>query len=386
MNTENRAYVPRSLYVAGLILALILIYPSTRRYTSDLGERWLHIGALSFALSFCLTPVCRFFAVRWDILRRSDTTTISPDATPLLGGVALYLAFLVSILVNGIYSEQLFAILGASAIVFGVGVMSDLEEVSAWIKLSFQALSAVVVISFGISLNVFPMAMGLPGEFLNMTLTLLWIVGITNAISFLHGMDGLAPGMGAIFSFFLGVVAIQTDQAFLGWVSISLMGACLGFLPHNFRYQKRASIFLGHSGTTVTGFLLACLAVYGDWSSDRPIVALASPLLIFWIPIFDIMYTSGKRIVAGKVSSPREWIEYVGEDHLHHRLALVLGGAKRAVVVLLLLCMCLGISAVALRYTRTVDCILLVAQAIMIALILILLERRRSIQVDNHKA
>jgi len=386
MNTENRAYVPRSLYVAGLILALILIYPSTRRYASDLGERWLHIGALSFALSFCLTPVCRFFAVRWDILRRSDTTTISPDATPLLGGVALYLAFLVSILVNGIYSEQLFAILGASAIVFGMGVMSDLEEVSAWIKLSFQALSAVVVICFGISLNVFPRAMGLPAQLLNMTLTLLWIVGITNAISFLHGMDGLAPGMGAIFSFFLGVVAIQTDQSFLGWVSISLMGACLGFLPYNFRYRKRASIFLGHSGTTVTGFLLACLAVYGDWSSDRPIVALASPLLIFWIPIFDIMYTSGKRIVARKVSSPRQWIEYVGKDHLHHRLALVLGGAKRAVVVLLLICMCLGISAVALRYTRTSDCILLVAQALMIALILILLERQSRTQVDNHKS
>ncbi|NQU13175.1 MAG: hypothetical protein HQ561_03460, partial [Desulfobacteraceae bacterium] len=91
MNTENRAYVPRSLYVAGLILALILIYPSTRRYASDLGERWLHIGALSFALSFCLTPVCRFLAVRWDILRRTDSTTIPSDATPLLGGVALYL-------------------------------------------------------------------------------------------------------------------------------------------------------------------------------------------------------------------------------------------------------------------------------------------------------
>jgi len=386
MKTENRAYVPRSFYVAGLILVLILIYPATRRYASNLGERWIYIGALSFALSFCLTPVCRFFAVRWDVLRRTDTTTISPDATPLLGGVALYLAFLVSILVNGIYSEQLFAILGASAIVFGVGLMSDLEEVSVWMKLSFQALSAVVVIFFGVSLNISPMAMGLPGEFLNMTLTLLWIVSITNAISFLHGMDGLAPGMGAIFSFFLGVVAIQTNQPFLGWVSISLMGACLGFLPYNFRHRKKASILLGHSGTTVTGFLLACLAVYGDWSPDRPIVALASPLLIFWIPIFDVMYTSGKRIVARKVSNPREWIEHVGEDHLHHRLALVLGGAKRAVVVLLLLCMCLGISAVALRYTRTIDCILLIAQALMIALILILLESKGRTQVDNHKA
>jgi UDP-GlcNAc:undecaprenyl-phosphate GlcNAc-1-phosphate transferase len=98
------------------------------------------------------------------------------------------------------------------------------------------------------------------------------------------------------------------------------------------------------------------------------------------------LYTSGKRIVARKVSSPREWIEYVGKDHLHHRLALVLGGAKRAVVVLLLLCMCLGISAVALRYARTIDSVLLIIQALMIILILTILERYGRTQVDKGKS
>jgi UDP-GlcNAc:undecaprenyl-phosphate GlcNAc-1-phosphate transferase len=94
MNTENQAYVPRPLYIAGLILALILIYPATRRYVSDLGERWLYIAALSFALSFCLTPVCRFLALRWDILHRTDASNIPQDTTPLLGGVAVFLAYL----------------------------------------------------------------------------------------------------------------------------------------------------------------------------------------------------------------------------------------------------------------------------------------------------
>lgn len=386
MNTENQAYVPRPLYIAGLILALILIYPATRRYVSDLGERWLYIAALSFALSFCLTPVCRFLALRWDILHRTDASNIPQDTTPLLGGVAVFLAFLISILVNGIYSEQLFAILGASAIVFGIGLMSDLKEVAAWIKLFFQVLSAVVVICFGISLNIIPNALGLSAQLLNLTLTLLWIVGMTNAISFLHGMDGLASGLGTIFSFFLAIVAFQTDQAFFGWVSLALMGACLGFLPYDFRYRRRASILLGHSGTMVTGFILACLAVYGDWSPDRPIVALASPLLIFWIPIFDMVYTSGKRIIAGKVSSLNEWIEYVGMDHLHHRLASVLGGPKRSVLLIQLVSMCLGISAVALRYARTIDSVLLIIQALMIILILTILERYGRTQVDKGKS
>lgn len=383
MNTEKQASVPRPLYIAGLILALVLIYPATRRYAADLGERWLHIATLSFTLSFCLTPVCRFFAVKWDILHRTDTAGISQDFTPALGGVALFLAFLISILVNGIYSEQLFAILGASAIVFGIGLMSDLKKVSAFIKLFFQLLSAVVVIGFGISLDIFPRAMGLSGQILNLTLTLLWIVGVTNAISFMHGMNGLAPGLGTIFSFFLAIVSFQTNQPFLGWISISLMGACVGFLPYNLRYRIRASILLGHGGTMVTGFVLACLAVYGDWSPDRPIVALASPLLIFWIPIFDMVYTIGRRIFTGKVPGPREWIEYVGEDHLHHRLAHALGGPKKAVVFIHLVCICLGISAVALRYARTIDSVLLIIQALMIVLILTILERYGGARADK---
>ncbi len=385
MATKDYAYMPRPLYIAGLILAMILICPATMRYFSNLGERWLYIATLSFALSFGLTPLCRFLAVRWDVRHRPETAPISGDSTPLMGGVALFLAFLASILLNWIYSEQLFAILGASAVIFGIGLMSDLKKVSVWIKLFFQVLGAVVVIGFGISLTIFPQALGLSGHLLNLTLTLLWIVGITNAVSFLHGMDGLASGLGTILSFFFAIVSLQIDQAFLGWISIALMGACLGFLPYNFRYRKSAGIMLGNAGTMVTAFILACLAVYGEWSSDRPIVSLVSPLLIFWIPIFDIVYTSGKRILTAKVSNLRELIEYTGQDHIHHRLAYTLGTSKKAVVLIHLICMCLGLSAVALRYARTIDAILLIIQALMIVLILSILESYGHARVDKNK-
>jgi UDP-GlcNAc:undecaprenyl-phosphate GlcNAc-1-phosphate transferase len=313
-------------------------------------------------------------AIRRNIMLRTDTTGIPQNPTPVLGGVAVFLAFLISILLNGIYSDRLFAILVGSVIVFGAGLLSDLREVSAWVRLVFQVVSALLVMAFGISLNIFPRAMGLSGQILNQIVTILWIVGLTNAISFFNGMDGLAGGLGAIFSLFLGIVSLQTHQPFLGWTSIALMGACLGFLPYNFRYKKRASIFIGHAGSMATGFILACLAVYGDWSPDRPIVALASPLLIFWIPIFDIIYTTSRRVIEGKVSGLKEWIEYVGKDHLHHRLAYVLGGPKKGVALIHLVSICLGISAVTLRYARTIDSILLIIQALMIVLVLTILE------------
>ncbi|MFH1242286.1 MAG: MraY family glycosyltransferase [Pseudomonadota bacterium] len=374
MKNKNRDYVPRPFYIAGLVLSLILICPATQRYFSNLGERWLYVAGLSFALSFCLTPVCKSLAIRRNIMLRTDTTGIPQNPTPVLGGVAVFLAFLISILLNGIYSGHLFAILVGSAIVFGAGLLSDLREVSAWVRLVFQVVSALLVMAFGVSLKIFPSAMGLSGQVLNQVVTILWIVGLTNAISFFNGMDGLTGGLGAIFSLFLGIVSLQTDQPFLGWTSIALMGACVGFLPYNFRYKKRASIFMGHAGSMVTGFILACLAVYGDWSPDRPIVALASPLLIFWIPIFDMVYTTGRRVIEGKVSGFKEWIQYVGKDHLHHRLAYVLGEPKKGVVLIHLVSMCLGISAVVLRYARTIDSILLIIQAFMIVLVLTILE------------
>ncbi len=374
MKNKGHDYVPRPSYIVGLVLSLIFICPAARGYFSNLGERWLYVAGLSFALSFCLTPVCRSLAVRLNIMLRTHTSGITENRTPELGGLAVFLAFLISILLNGIFSDRLFVILAGSAIVFAAGLVSDLRNVSVWVRLISQVVSALLVMAFGISLKIFPSAMGLSGQILNQIVTILWIVGLTNAIGFFHGLEGLTGGLGAIFSFFLGIVSLQTDQPFLGWTSIALMGASLGFLPYNFRYKKRALIFMGHAGSMVTGFILACLAVYGDWSPDRTIVALASPLLIFWIPIFDILYTTGRRVIKGKVSGLKEWIEYLGKDRLHHRLADVLGGPKRGVVLIHLLSICLGISAVTLRYARTIDSILLIIQALMIVLVLSILE------------
>jgi UDP-GlcNAc:undecaprenyl-phosphate GlcNAc-1-phosphate transferase len=302
------------------------------------------------------------------------------EATPMLGGAAVFSGFLAALLINGIFSLELGAILIASLILFAVGVLDDYKEISAEIKLLTQIICATLVIICGIVLRVIPSHIGLWANAGNALLTIFWIIGITNAMNFFDGMDGLAAGLGALIAFFLGVVAFQTAQPFIGWVAVAMMGSCIGFLPYNFKIKGNAKIFLGDAGSTVIGFILACLAVYGDWAEGNTVVALISPLLIFWILIFDMVHITFDRILTGKVLNFRQWIEYVGKDHLHHRLANVLGGKKKSVLFIYLLSLCLGLSAVALRNARVVDAILLILQASVMVALITFLERRGRLQ------
>ena len=372
----TRFKLRRHFYFPILIGICVLLVLQIRQFFFASGWRWIYVLALSFSLSFCLTPLSSRIANKFDIVDRPDPRKIHFEATPLLGGVAVFIAFLISIMVNGIYSLELRAILIASAMLFLIGVADDIKEIPAWIRLLVQIASTVVVMSCGTMLQVIPISMGVFSVAGNIFLTVLWIIGITNAMNFFDGMDGLAAELSAIISFFLGVVAFQTGQPFLGWVAVAMMGSCLGFLPYNFRLKGKAFIFLGDAGSTVIGFILACVAVYGDWSESSPVVALASPLLIFWIMIFDMVHITMDRILTGKVTNFRQWIDYVGQDHLHHRLAAVLGGKRKSVLFIYLMSLCLGTSAVVLRHARPVDAILLLMQATILVVLITILERR----------
>jgi UDP-GlcNAc:undecaprenyl-phosphate GlcNAc-1-phosphate transferase len=232
-----------------------------------------------------------------------------------------------------------------------------------------------IVLTGGIILKVIPDDLGMISWIINYVLTVFWIIGITNAMNFFDGMDGMAAGLGAIISFFLCIVAFQTHQPFLGWISVAMMGCCLGFLPYNLRMNHHAMIFLGDAGSTVIGFILACVAVYGEWSQTSPMVALASPLLIFWVLIFDMVHITVDRLLTGKVITFRQWVEYVGRDHLHHRIADVLGGRRRSVLFIYLLTFCLGFSAILLRNAESFDALLLILQAAIIVVLITILER-----------
>ena len=365
--------------VSGAALgAIALAIPSVQEIFQLEGLRWLHVFLFAFLGTGALTPLMIQIGHRWNFVDVPADRKIHVLPTPRIGGVALYAGFVGSLLLNSIVPDWIIAILAASSLLLIIGVLDDIRELPASGKLIGQLLAAGIVIASGKVLTLFPPE---PlGEAANMLLTLVWIVGITNAFNFFDGMDGLATGLAILLAGFLGVVAFETNQAELGWLAIAMIGAGLGFLPYNYRGTKPAVIFLGDGGSTFIGFTLACLAIKGNWADSSPIVSFSNPLLIFGVLIYDMIHITVERVVTGKVRSVKEWLDYVGKDHLHHRLERALGSRQASVAMILLFTICLGLSALALRHASTTEAVLLLIQAGLIAAMLTVLEisgRRR---------
>lgn len=365
--------------VSGAALgAIALTIPPVREIFQFEGLRWLHVLLFAFLGTGSLTPLMVRIGHRWNLVDVPADRKIHVQPTPRLGGLALYAGFFGSLLLNSIVPDWMVAILAAGSLLLLIGVIDDIRELPAWVKLCGQLLAAGIVIASGKILTLFPP--GPLGDAANIVLTLLWIVGITNAFNFFDGMDGLAAGLAVLMAGFMGVVAFETDQAGLGWLAIAMIGASLGFLPYNFRGTKPAVIFLGDGGSTFIGFTLACLAVKGNWADSSPIVSFSNPLLIFGVLIYDMIHITVERVITGKVTSVKEWLDYVGKDHLHHRLERALGSRQASIAMIFLFTICFGLAALALRHAGTMEAVLLLIQAGLIAAMITLLEisgRRR---------
>lgn len=365
--------------VSGAALgAVALTIPSVRELFQLEGLRWLYVFLFAFLGTGAVTPLMVWIGHRWNLVDIPADRKIHVVPTPRLGGIALYAGFIGSLLLNSIVPDWMVAVLVAGSLLLIIGVLDDIRELPAWAKLLGQVLAAGIVTASGKVLTLFPP--GPLGEMANMLLTILWIVGITNAFNFFDGMDGLATGLAILLAGFMGVIAFETQQPALGWLAIAMIGAGLGFLPYNFRGMKPAVIFLGDGGSTFIGFTLACLAVRGNWADSDPIVSFSNPLLIFGVLIYDMIHITVERILTRKVRSLKECLDYVGKDHLHHRLERALGSRQSSVAMILLFTICLGLSALALRHAGTMEAILLLIQAGLIAAMLTVLEisgRRR---------
>lgn len=365
--------------VAGAALGTVaLAVPSVRALFQLEGLRWLYVFLFAFLGTGTVTPLMVWIGHRWNLVDIPADRKIHVTPTPRLGGLALYVGFVGSILLNSIVPDWMVAILVAGSLLLIIGVLDDIRELPAAVKLVGQFLAAGLVVASGKVLTLFPA--GMPGDAANILLTFLWIVGITNAFNFFDGMDGLATGLAVLMAGFMGVVAFETNQAGLGWLAIAMMGAGLGFLPYNFRGTRPAVIFLGDGGSTFIGFTLACLAVKGNWADSSPIVSFSNPLLIFGVLIYDMIHITVERVITGKVKSVREWLDYVGKDHLHHRLERALGSRQASVTMIFLFTICLGLAALALRHAGTMEAVLLLIQAGLIAAMITVLEisgRRR---------
>ena len=317
------------------------ILQSVHLFLSGVEIRWLFLFAFSFLLSFLLTPLIRVMAIKLKILDMPDSRKIHKTAIPLLGGLVIYISYVMTLFLNFSFSIQLKGVVLGGTIILFLGLIDDIRGLPAGMKLLSQILASCTLIISGVKMSFLPNTWwGQGGEIL---LTIVWVVGITNAVNFFDGMDGLATGLVAICSLCFFTITLITGQSYLGFLNIALAGSCLGFLKFNF---KPASIFLGDAGSTFLGFTIAAIAVMGGWAEKNPKIALSVPLLVLSVFIFDVVYISVARIIQGVVRNFKEWIEYTGKDHLHHRLVSFGFNEVQTVILIYLITACLGIGGI----------------------------------------
>ena len=222
-------------------------------------------------------------------------------AIPTVGGCAIMLGLCVSLIFIRYTTNfptgtlhSLRGILCGAAMIFALGILDDLTKprgVNIALKLAIQALAALCLVGYGVQITL----EGCPQ--LSLVLTFLWVIGLTNAFNLLDIRDGLCISQATICALGLLLITLPGEQIYVNFCACALLGACLGFWPYN--HAVRFKAFLGDSGSTLVGFLLAALAMGAEYSTHSPIGFLA-PLLIFAVPIFDTAFVSIIRLIAGK--------------------------------------------------------------------------------------
>jgi UDP-GlcNAc:undecaprenyl-phosphate GlcNAc-1-phosphate transferase len=277
---------------------------------------------LSFLISLAIVPVIRHLSIRYVILATPRVDRWHSKSTPKIGGVGIFCAFGISLVViyffspNQTYNWALFA---GSGLIFILGLVDDLKQISPPAKLIGQIIAAAIVVFFGRNIDFFA------DDFLNILVTFLWLVGITNAINLLDNMDGLAGGVSFISAVLLSILFWRSGKQDLIIVSLSLAGGLLGFLIFNF---PPASIFMGDSGSLFLGFTLSALAIARVPQASNLLAVMGVPTLLFLLPILDTSLVTITRILRGQ--SPTQG----GKDHTSHRL-IAFGLSERQTVIVL---------------------------------------------------
>ncbi|MCS7250892.1 MAG: MraY family glycosyltransferase [Anaerolineae bacterium] len=291
---------------------------------------WLLILLSAIVIAMLLTPVARTVAFRIGMVDHPAPRKLHTRPIPLLGGVALYLAIIIALLMleDRYNLPQLAGILvGATAISF-LGIWDDRWGLRPLIKLAGQIAVAGIVMATGVVVSLFPWPI------LNILITLLWLVGITNAFNLIDNMDGLSAGIGAVSAAFFLLLAALNGQYLVGTLSAAVLGACIGFLRYNF---NPASIFMGDAGSMFLGFLMAVLGIKLRFPNSVAFVTWMVPVLVLGIPIFDTALVIFSRLRRGlnPLTTP-------GKDHLSHRLVRAGMTHRESVLALYLVQAALG--------------------------------------------
>lgn len=274
------------------------------------------------ALTFSVlgTPLARRLALHTGVVDAPNARKIHAAPVPLLGGAAIYFGFMLALIFLGdlAYVRQLVGIVLGATLVSLFGLADDHWGLHAYLKLGGQLLAGVVLILGGTQVRLFAQ------PWLNWAMTLLWTVGITNALNLLDNMDGLSGGITTVVAAFFLLLAAMSGQFLVGAMAAALIGACIGFLRYNL---NPATIFMGDTGSLFLGFLLAALGIKLRFPSNVPWITWLVPVCVLALPIFDTALVTVSRLRRGL--NP---LTAAGTDHLSHRL-VTLGLTRREAVL-----------------------------------------------------
>ncbi|MFB4165201.1 glycosyltransferase family 4 protein [Alteribacillus sp. JSM 102045] len=290
-----------------------------------------------FLLSLFLTPLVKKLAFKIGATDQPNHRKVHKGAMARIGGLSIYAAFLAGLIILQPENAYMPYILVAGTIIILTGFLDDLTELSAKWKLLGQIGAAVIVVAGGVQIQFInlPFDGRLELGWFSIPITLLWIIGITNAINLIDGLDGLAAGVSSIVLATISVLAIIQGDIFIVAMGIALLGGTLGFLVHNFNPAK---IFMGDTGALFLGFMIAVIALLGF--KNVTIFSLVVPVIILAVPISDTFFAIIRRVVNKQPLSAPD------KSHLHHCLLRLGYSHRQTVLIIYALSAFFGISAV----------------------------------------
>ncbi len=294
-------------------------------------------------ISFVLTPLVKNMALRFGFVDiPKDERRMHNKPIPTIGGVAIFAAFLLVVLVMCDLSREILGMLAGSLIMVLMGIIDDKFDLNAKLKFIIQIIAAAIPVSQGCVIHYISNPFGFLGSayidlsVLAIPITIIWIVTLTNAVNFIDGLDGLSVGICSISALTMGIIALIMGQSTEALILGALLGACLGFLPYNINPAK---IFMGDTGATFLGFMLGCLSVSGLFKLYA-VISFAVPLLVLGVPLFDICFAFIRRL--WNHVSPM----HADRSHIHHRLIDSGFNQRQSVAILYVIASLLGILAV----------------------------------------
>ena len=320
----------------------------------------------ALVISFLATPVVKTFAYKVGAIDvPKDARRMHKVPIPRLGGLAIFIGFMVSILLFVKITPEMKSILLGAAIIVVLGVVDDIMALPAMLKFVVQIIAAAIPATHGVVIqafsnpNIFSKNLYWVLGWLSIPVTILWIVAITNAVNLIDGLDGLANGVSAISATTMLVIALLASEGQVATVLAALVGACVGFMPYN---MNPAKMFMGDTGATFLGYILATMSIQGLFKYYA-VISFVVPFLILGLPIFDTAFAFIRRIAHGQ--SPM----HADRSHIHHRLIDMGLNQKQAVATLYVISAILGLSAVVLTTGGEQKAMLLFAALCIVAVV-----------------